>query len=139
LTDGIDSKTLRPILAEIGLIWFLRVVAIYCLLAGVLYWIRLIGFYPGDDWRFDTMPLYWRIAAPSLAVLFPFAGIGLWMTASWGAVVWFLCALSEFVMYYKYSHLFGWNPAVIAVHVTVIVVYTVFRLVIFFNKRNTSD
>ncbi len=139
MSDGIDSKALRPNLAEIGLVWFLRVVAIYCLLAGVLYWIRLIGFYPGDDWRFDTMPLYWRIAAPSLAVLFPFAGIGLWMTASWGAVVWFLCASSEFVMYYKYSNLFGWNPAVIAVHVTVVVVYAVFRLVIFFNKRNTSD
>lgn len=139
MSDRIDSKALRPILAEIGLVWFLRAVAIYCLLAGVLYWIRLIGFYPGDDWRFDTMPLYWRIAAPSLAVLFPFAGIGLWMTASWGAVVWFLCASSEFVMYYKYSNLFGWNPAVIAVHVTVVVVYAVFRLVIFFNKRNTSD
>jgi hypothetical protein len=139
LSDGINSKVLRPVLAEIGLIWFLRAVAIYCLLAGVLYWIRLIGLYPGDDWRFDTMPLYWRIAAPSLAVLFPFAGIGLWMTASWGPVVWFLCAVSEIVMYYKFSDLFGWNPAVIAVHATVVLVYAAFRLIIILSKRNVSD
>lgn len=139
MSDGIDSKVLRPVLAELGLVWFLRAVALYCLFAGILYWIRLIGLFPGPEWRFDTMPLYWRIAASSLAVLFPFAGIGLWMTASWGPVVWFICAAAEFVMYFRFSELFGWNPAVIAVHVTVVIVYIAFRIVIIFSKRDRTD
>ena len=41
---------------EIIFDWFHRVVAAYCLLFGVLYWIRLIGVYDGPLWRFDLMP-----------------------------------------------------------------------------------
>ena len=50
------------------------VIAGYCLLFGILYWIRLIGFYDGPLWRFDLMPVHWQVAAVMLAVFFPFAG-----------------------------------------------------------------
>ena len=75
--------------------WFQRVIAGYCLMFGVLYWIRLIGFYRGPLWRFDLMPVHWQVAAVVLAVFFPFAAVGLWMLASWGPVIWFICAVTE--------------------------------------------
>ena len=68
-------------------------IAAYCLLFGVLYWIRLIGYYAGPLWRFDLMPVHWRVAGVMLAAFFPFAAIGLWMLASWGPVIWFICAV----------------------------------------------
>ncbi len=42
-----------------------------------------------------------------LAAFFPFAGIGLWMMASWGPVIWFICAATESVMYLGFPDLFG--------------------------------
>jgi hypothetical protein len=62
---------LQPSGVELIFAWFQRVVAGYCLLFGILYWIRLIGFYPGSLWRFDLMPVHWQVAAVMLAVFFP--------------------------------------------------------------------
>lgn len=70
----------------------MRAVALCMFALGLLYWVRLIGIVDGALWRFDLMPLGWRIAAPALAVLYPVGGTGLWMGASWGLVVWALVA-----------------------------------------------
>ena len=36
-------------------------IAVYCLMFGVLYWVRLIGNYDGPLWRFDLMPVHWQV------------------------------------------------------------------------------
>ena len=78
-------------------IWLHRAFALAMFVVGVGYWMRLVGFEPGS--RFDLMPVWWRMAAPTLAVLYPVAGIGLWLIAGWGAVIWVLIALVEGVMH----------------------------------------
>jgi hypothetical protein len=82
-----SRRVLGPSGVEVAFSWFQRIVAVYCLLFGVLYWVRLVGFYPGPLWRFDLMPIHWQVAAVTLAVLFPIAAAGLWMLASWGPVI----------------------------------------------------
>lgn len=100
MSDATSRRVvLQPSTIEIIFAWFQRVVSGYCLLFGILYWIRLIGFYPGPLWRFDLMPVHWQVAAVMLAVFFPFAAAGLWMLASWGPVIWVICAVTETVMY----------------------------------------
>lgn len=126
---------LRPTAAEVAFIWFQRIIAAYCLLFGVLYWIRLIGIYPGPLWRFDLMPVHWQVASVSLAVLFPFAAIGLWMLSSWGPVIWFVCAVVETTMYIGFPERFGHRPAIGAAHVGVILLYLAFVIVIQFQNR----
>lgn len=126
---------LRPTAAEAAFVWFQRIIAAYCLLFGVLYWIRLIGFYPGPLWRFDLMPIHWQLASVSLAVLFPFAAIGLWMLSSWGPVIWFACAVAETTMYLGFPELFGYRPTIGVAHVGVILLYLAFAAVIHFQKR----
>jgi len=124
------QATLTPTLAEVAFIWFHRLIAIYCLLFGVLYWIRLIGYYPGQLWRFDLMPVHWQIASVVLAALFPFAAIGLWMLASWGPVIWFLCAVLEGIMYLGLPDLFGDRRMIVFSHIAVAGLYIAFRVVI---------
>jgi hypothetical protein len=124
-----------PSLAETGFAWFLRIIAGYCLLFGVLYWIRLIGLHDGTLWRFDLMPIHWQVASVILAVFFPFAAIGLWMLSSWGPVIWFICAATETIMYLGFPELFGERWVIIASHLLVALLYLAFRLVIFFQKR----
>nr|WP_274630671.1 DUF6163 family protein [Mesorhizobium shangrilense] len=128
-------RTLHPTAAETAFIWFQRVMAGYCLLFGVLYWIRLVGVYPGELWRFDLMPLHWQVAAVTLAVLFPFAAIGLWMLSSWGPVIWIICAAAEMIMYLGFPNIFGFKPTIGISHLGVVTLYLVFRAVIYFQSR----
>jgi len=124
-----------PSLAEAGFAWFLRIIAAYCLLFGVLYWIRLIGLHDGTLWRFDLMPTHWQVASVVLAVFFPFAAIGLWMLSSWGPVIWFICAATETTMYVGFPQLFGERWVIIASHLFVALLYVAFRVVIALQKR----
>lgn len=126
---------LSPSLAETAFAWFQRIVAVYCLLFGVLYWVRLIGFYHAPLWRFDLMPLHWQVAATLLAVFFPFAAAGLWMLASWGPVIWFICAATEIVMYAGLPDLFGTKPLTLASHAAVALLYVAFRVIIHLQRR----
>jgi uncharacterized membrane protein len=123
----------EPSAVETAFGWFLRLVAVYCLYFGVLYWIRLIGVYPGALWRFDLMPLHWQVAGSVLAVFFPFAAAGLWMLASWGPVIWFICAATEAVMYGGFPVLFGERPPILIAHGAVAAIYILFRIAIYWR------
>ena len=116
-------------------IWFHRLVASYCMLFGIFYWVRLIGYFDGPLWRFDTMPAYWQVVAVTLAVFFPFAAAGLWMLASWGPVIWFICAATEIVMFAGFPQLFGRHDAVVASHLFAAVLYIAFRILLYLRRR----
>lgn len=136
MNDAAQSRVvLEASTTELVFEWFQRIVAVYCLMFGVLYWIRLIGFYPGPLWRFDLMPVHWQLAAATLAVFFPFAAAGLWMLASWGPVIWFICALTETIMYAGYPQLFGERWPIVATHAAVALIYIALRLVVHFQRR----
>ena len=138
MNGDIGRRAYEPSTAELTFAWFHRLIAVYCLLFGVLYWVRLIGVYDGPLWRFDLMPLHWQLAAATLAAFFPFAAIGLWMMASWGPVMWFICAATETVMYLGFPELFGQRWPIIVSHACVAVLYAAFRLVIYFQSRHTG-
>jgi len=136
VNDALQRRaSLEPGAPEIAFAAFLRLVACLCLFFVELYYIRLIVYNPGDLFRFDLMPVHWQIAASTLAVLFPFAAAGLWMLASWGPVIWFLCAAGEVSMYAGFPQYFGYRPAVVAVHAAVAVIYCAFRVFIHLSKR----
>lgn len=124
-----------PTLVETLQVWLCRIVAIYCLLFGVLYWVRLVGIHDGLSWRFDTMPAYWQAVSSSLAVFFPFAAVGLWMLASWGAVVWAICAVTEVVMYAGFPELFGHRTMILWAHLLVALIYIALRVVIYLQTQ----
>jgi hypothetical protein len=139
VSDLADRGQLHPTLAESGFVWFQRMIAGYCLLFGVLYWIRLIGVYEGPLWRFDLMPVYWQVAAVTLAVFFPFAAIGLWMLASWGPVIWVICAVTETAMYFVFPNLYGHRLLIVASHLIVAAVYAAFRVLIHLQRRRAEQ
>ncbi len=134
MTDA-RHQPLAPSTVELLFGWFQRIIAIYCLMFGILYWVRLVGFYDGTLWRFDLMPVHWQIVTATLAVFFPFAAAGLWTQASWGPVIWFICAATETTMYLALSDQFGYRPTIVVSHVCVAVLYLTFRLVIYLQGR----
>ncbi|WP_116682023.1 DUF6163 family protein [Fulvimarina endophytica] len=115
----------------------LRSFAVFLLAIGVAYWAALVGFAPilplfvEVPARFDLMPSWWRIAVPILAVLYPVAGIGLWMMARWAAVVWGLLVLVEMVMHLGFPILFGSRFLLLAVHLTGLALYFGLRALVY--------
>lgn len=130
-----NRPRLVPTATQTAFVWLHRVAAAICLLFGALYWVRLVGYYDGPLWRFDLMPAHWQVAALGLSVLLPFAGIGLWMMASWGPVIWFLAAGSEAVMYGLFPDLFGTRPGLLGLHAAIAVLYAVLRVALLIQKR----
>lgn len=139
MTDiDLDRGQLRPSPAEQAFAWFQRLVACYCLLFGIVYWVRLIGVYDGPLWRFDLMPVHWQVAAVTLAVFYPFAAIGLWMLTSWGPVIWAICAVAETAIYFFFPDLYGHRLLVVSGHFAVALIYTAFRVLIHWQHRQAE-
>ncbi|MDN2564962.1 DUF6163 family protein [Aquibium sp. A9E412] len=112
-----------------------RLAAAYCLVLGVLYWVRLVGLYDGALWRFDLMPLHWQVAAVSLAVMLPFAAVGLWSLSSWGVVIWAVCAAAETTMYAGFADLYGAEPLRLALHGAIALAYAVLQVLLYRERR----
>lgn len=115
--------------------WFQRSIALFCLFQGISYWVRLLGFFEGAAWRFDLMPMHWQLAAVPLAVLFPFAAVGLWMLTSWGTVIWLLCAATEIAMYGVFWELYGWRPGLVFLHAILIACYGGLQFALYVQKH----
>ncbi len=139
MSDFRDQGAPRPSTTELAFDVFHRIIAIFCLIAGLRYWSLLIGVAEQGAWRFDLLPVHWKIAAASLAVLWPVAGIGLWMIVSWGPVVWLVAALTEIVMHGLFPELYGEDWMMIGGHVAVAILYGVFRIVLYFSNRSDEQ
>lgn len=118
---------------------FVRLVALSCLMAGLQYWGRLIGFSDGGASRFDLIPSYWQFASASLAVLLPVAAVGLWMQVSWGPVLWVVSAGAEVIMHLGLPQFFGERPVLVIAHAVVMVVYLCFRVLLFLKWRREAQ
>lgn len=112
-----------------------RVAALALFAAGLLYWSRLIGATGIPEWRFDMMPVWWRMAAPVLAVLYPVAGTGVWMLTSWGTVIWVLVFMIETVMHLGFPELFGTDAVTLGLHAAGLALLLALRIVVFFEQR----
>ncbi|KAA3519467.1 hypothetical protein GOZ96_01040 [Agrobacterium vitis] len=130
--------TPKPSLVDLLFVLFLRVVALACLWLGLQFWGLLVGFAGDGLGRFDLMNVPWRIASCGLAVMLPVAGVGLWMTVSWGPVIWVIAASGQILMHAVWPGIFGRDPLIVAFHLIVAVVYIAFRLAILLQKRRRA-
>ena len=133
-----DPDSLTPpkrSLLDIGFMLFLRLVALACLIFGIQYWGLLTGYLLGGRARFDLLNLPWKVAASSLAVLFPVAALGLWLTSSWGPVVWVIAAGGQIVMYTVWPEIFGTNWLIVMMNGVIMALYAAFRLSQLIRRR----
>lgn len=133
-----DADSLTPpkrSFLDIGFMLFLRLVALACLVFGIQYWGLLTGYLLDGRARFDLLNLPWKVAGSSLAVLFPVAALGLWLTSSWGPVVWVIAAGGQIVMYTVWPDIFGTNWPIVMMNAIVMAIYAVFRIMLFMRRR----
>ena len=80
-----------------ALVWYMRTLAWVWIAKGLFDWSIILGAYPpfGD---FMAMRGSMQGAIAAFACLDLLAAVGLWLAASWGGVLWLLCALVEAVL-----------------------------------------
>ncbi|MEM9108115.1 MAG: DUF6163 family protein [Pseudomonadota bacterium] len=139
MSDMTEPNPPRPSRVELAFDIFHRIVSILCLIAGLRYWSLLIGIGEGGAWRFDLLPVHWKIVAASLAVLWPVAGIGLWMIVSWGPVVWLVAAMTELVMHGIFPELYGYDWMKVGILTAIAILYGFFRLVLYLIHRKAEE
>jgi hypothetical protein len=126
-------------ITEILYLAFLRLVAVICFWFGLQYWAMLTGYSLGGNGRFDVVTVPWRVAGSALAVVFPVAALGLWLGASWGAVIWVIGAGLQIAMYKVWFTIYGQNTLVPVMHCIVAAIFILFHVSFWLDGRQNDD
>jgi hypothetical protein len=78
------------------LIVYLRGLALFCMVRGLIDWSRILGFL-GEEDAFEAASLSWQVTLVLYAVLNCVAAVGLWLTSAWGAVLWLIVTICEII------------------------------------------
>ena len=105
------------------LLWFLRVMAVLSMLKGLRYWAAICGFGLAPEGGFEGQTTAWQAATIFFAVIDLVAAVGLWLSASWGAVVWLTAAASSIVVEVFFPEIYGDLFIVLAVEPALIIAY----------------
>jgi hypothetical protein len=133
MTHSDEPQTLEPVHADEGegdakqwaswLAVFLRVMAAVSLCKGLYHWAVICGINAPFPSGFDSYPTPYQVATVFFAVIDPVAGVGLWLTAPWGAVVWLTSVISMAAVEVLFPQIFGGNILVVLVEMTLLGAY----------------
>ncbi|MEM7301163.1 MAG: DUF6163 family protein [Pseudomonadota bacterium] len=127
MTYADELKPAPPSKLEIAEHVYLRLLSIVFLGFAVFAWIRIVGLYDGVEWRFDIMPVHWKIISVIMAVLLPVVSVGLWTLLPWGQVVWSLVVALEVTMHVAFKGYFEQNDRLVIFHLSCVAVFLIFR------------
>ena len=115
-SEGVAPRSRRIMVA------YLRVVALFLLAAGMARAAYLLGI-DFNALPFQSHTLTWQLGLVGLLFLNLFSGVGLWIAAPWGQVVWIIAALIEIAMLTVFSQQFGSDVFRVVVHVFFLLIY----------------
>ena len=102
---------------------FLRVMAAVSLLKGLYHWAIVCGIMAPFPSGFDSYPTPYQVATVFFAVIDLVAGVGLWLAAPWGAVVWLTSLISMAAVEALFPQIYGGNILVIVTELVLLVIY----------------
>jgi hypothetical protein len=114
---------------QFGLVVFVRLLAVVFLVSGLRAWSVILGPVDGAAAFFD-LPMEMRIVTAFFAVFDLVAAVGLWLLASWGAVVWLIAALTEVALHGFFPQTYGEAPFIIGFHLACVVLYALFTYLV---------
>ena len=102
---------------------FLRVMAGVSMLKGLYHWacVTGIGVSPSDLFAYHSIA--WQTATVFFAVIDLVAAVGLWLAATWGAVIWLMSVASMLAVEIFFPQVFGGGLLVDLLEVGLLGVY----------------
>lgn len=96
--EGIpQSPAPRSVRWSLILVWFMRVVALLWITKGLAAWAALLGVGPASA-PFEARPTGYQATVIYFAVIDLVAAVGLWLTSTWGGVLWLLAIMSHLIL-----------------------------------------
>ena len=80
------------------LVWMLRILSVLWLAKGLLAWAVIFGLVGEDAPPFEARLLSFQAITVYFAVIDLVAAVGLWLTSTWGGVLWLLAAISQLLL-----------------------------------------
>jgi hypothetical protein len=125
--NGRQPQIVEPVQSDEGdagghkwpywLVVFLRSMAAVSLLKGLYHWTIVCGINAPFPSGFDSYPTPYQVATVFFAVIDLVAGVGLWLAAPWGAVVWLTSVISMAAVEVLFPQIYGGNMGVVVVEV----------------------
>jgi uncharacterized protein DUF6163 len=110
------------------LIVFLRTMAAVSLIKGLYHWAVVCGISAPSPAGFDSYPTPYQVATVFFAVIDLVAGVGLWLAAPWGAVVWLTSVISMAAVEVLFPQIYGGNMWIVIVEVLLLAAYLALAL-----------
>lgn len=105
------------------LVWFMRVMAVVWILKGLVAWMAIIGTpLPGLP-AFSGLPTSAQATVVTFAVLDLVAAIGLWLTSTWGGVMWLLAVMTNVAIAMLRPGEVGTSPTLAGLQLALVVSY----------------
>jgi Family of unknown function (DUF6163) len=105
------------------LVLFLRVMAIISLAKGLYHWAIICGISSPFPSGFDSYPTSYQVSTVFFAVIDPVAGVGLWLAAPWGAVLWLTAVISMAAVEALFPQIYGGSMLLVGAELVMLVVY----------------
>jgi Family of unknown function (DUF6163) len=110
------------------LVYFLRVMAAVSLIKGLYHWAVVCGIGAPSPAGFAAYPTSYQAATVFFAVIDLVAGVGLWLAAPWGAVVWLTSVISMAAVEILFPQIYGGSFLIIALELILLGVYLALAL-----------
>ncbi len=107
------------------LVWLLRLLSVAWMAKGLLAWSVIFGFGFGNEAQppFEARLLSFQAIIVYFAVIDLVAAVGLWLTSTWGGVLWLLAAVSHLLLGFFFPRLLPMTTPMIAGYVGLMLAY----------------
>lgn len=120
---GLAATQLRKSRWRLVLVWFLRLLAIAWMAKGLFAWTIIFGFGPAAQPPFEGRLLSFQAIIVYFAVIDLVAAVGLWLTSTWGGVLWLLAAVSHLLLGFFFPRYLPLTMPLIATYVGLMLAY----------------
>ncbi|MGX5733132.1 DUF6163 family protein [Bosea thiooxidans] len=108
---------------RVFLVWFLRLVSAFWLAKGLTAWAVIFGLPGNPQPPFENRLLSYQAIIVYFAVIDLVAAVGLWLTSTWGGVLWLLAAISQLLLSFLFPRFVPMTAWLVAFYVALMAIY----------------
>jgi hypothetical protein len=121
--EGLDERpAARAVRWNFILVWFMRMLALIWIAKGLGYWAVILGA-DNAPTPFEARSTGFQATTIYFAIIDLVAAVGLWLTSTWGGVLWLLAVMSHLILTVFFPRIVTGGPILIGLFLSFIITY----------------
>src|SRR5919112_3824346 len=120
--DGLAERPVRAVRWNFILVWFMRMMALMWIAKGLGYWAVILGADTAPT-PFEARSTGFQATTIYFAIIDLVAAVGLWLTSTWGGVLWLLAVMSHLILTVFFPHIVTGGPVLVGLFLLFIISY----------------